>query len=122
MLDNKEIKVKCKVCGRMVPSNDFKLDYRFNTVVCINCIREKDREKEKKEQPVQVEPKKPAGWDNEDIMLEKAYKEKQKDPFIGLSGTALVKCKKCKYEFNYNIDIDRPRTCPYCDMKVRPSS
>lgn len=120
MLSNNDIKVKCKVCGRMDSVENFKMDYRFSTVVCINCIRDKDREKQQKDKLITVEPKKPIGWDNEDIALEKAYKEKKKDPFVGMSGTALVKCRKCSYEFNYNIDSNRPKSCPYCDSKVRP--
>lgn len=113
------LKVRCKACGRMDSPDNFKLDYRFNTVVCSSCIKDKDREKEKKEQPMRVEPVKPAGWDNEDLYLEKAYKEK-KDTFSGLSGITLVKCRKCSFKFNYNIDTNSPKACPYCDSKVKP--
>ena len=88
-MEDKEIKVKCKRCGRQAKTEDFILDPDFKMMVCPLCIKEKRMREEvyselaKKRGKGGVEEeeleKKPAGWDKEDEYLQRAYKRVIKD-------------------------------------------
>lgn len=129
--DYSTIKVKCRNCGKEYPANTFVLDHVYKMVVCPQCV--KDRQKKdliKKEAEKQVSheiAKKPAGWDHDDEMIEKAYAAKQARTG-SLSGSASLvqtpdgkykyRCPRCKYEFAYNKATNTPSHCPYCNWEM----
>ena len=114
-MNNKEIKVKCKRCGKLTNSKDFVLDPDYKMMVCPQCIKEKQMKKEGK-----VEAK-PAGWDKEDEYLEKSQRARMKETVIVRKvGDSRVKykCPKCNYQFLYDMDKKTPTVCPYCSSNI----
>jgi len=127
-MNNKEIKVKCKRCGKLTNSKDFVLDPDYKMMVCPQCIKEKQmkkevyselaKEKEKKEGKVEA---KPAGWDKEDEYLEKTQRARMKETVIVRKvGDSRVKykCPKCNYQFLYDMEKKTPTVCPYCSSNI----
>jgi DNA-directed RNA polymerase subunit RPC12/RpoP len=124
----KQIKSKCKRCGREADSSLFILDPVFKMMVCPECVKERKtqqfsiaKNKAKAENLVkQEEPKpkkeKPAGWDVEDVEAEMAFKKKQaQQTKVEAVGPDKLKytCPKCKYEFVTNTG-KKPARCGYC--------
>ena len=117
------IKAKCKKCGSEVPVEEFVLDHAYKMMVCRNC----SNQRQKKESSFTVKESrrnkpKPAGWDQEDEYLERAYKAKQTGS-VGVTkiDNERVKytCPKCKFSFAYNTVTKRPPRCPFCDLAVK---
>ncbi len=122
-----EIKVKCKNCGMLVPTNELVLDNVFKMMVCRTCVKDrKMREDVHKElgdkKGIQViEEKKPKGWDKDDDMLDKLYREKQKEVVQAekiSDDRVRYTCPKCGYKFQYDILAKKPSKCPYCDSEI----
>ena len=122
-----ESKVKCRRCGGEYMSNQLKLDGVYGMVVCPDCIRgrkakeevQKKRIEEKAKQEANPEPPKPAGWDNEDVLLDKLIKQKEARKTVTFTAPGKVKCRKCAYVFKYDAFSNTPTACPYCGLLVR---
>jgi DNA-directed RNA polymerase subunit RPC12/RpoP len=126
------VKVKCKRCGREFKSDEFVLDPVYKMMVCRDCVKErhaqefsaaktKQREEAKLAMETQIKKEKPAGWDSEDAEIERAYKAKQSSaPKVERIDNERVKytCKKCKYEFVFNVLKRVPGRCPYCSAEI----
>ncbi len=61
----------------------------------------------------------PAGWDETDELIEKAAAAKAaaKEPSGNTTlpdGRIMHSCKKCRYQFKYDPEDNRPNKCPYC--------
>jgi DNA-directed RNA polymerase subunit RPC12/RpoP len=126
------VKVKCKRCGREFKSDEFVLDPVYKMMVCRECVKErksqefaaaktKQREESKAQMEVQIKREKPAGWDAEDAEIERTYKNKQASaPKVERIDNERVKytCKKCKYEFVFNVLKRVPGRCPYCSAEI----
>ncbi|MBN2053116.1 hypothetical protein JW756_06435 [Candidatus Woesearchaeota archaeon] len=127
------VKVKCKRCGREAKSDEFVLDPVYKMMVCRDCVKErrmnefsaakaKQREEAKIKMEEQIKKEKPAGWDAEDAEIERAFKAKQAAaPKIERIDDANVKytCKKCKYQFKFNVLNRMPGRCPYCGGSIQ---
>ncbi|MFA6073108.1 MAG: hypothetical protein WC758_03275 [Candidatus Woesearchaeota archaeon] len=62
---------------------------------------------------------KPADWDETDDLIEKAAAKKavesSSDGTARLAdGRVMHSCRKCKYQFKYDPEDDKPNKCPYC--------
>lgn len=72
--------------------------------------------------PKEPEPAKPAGWDEDDMELERLakYKTNENAPKVEkISDDKLkITCAKCKYRFTYNIHTQTPTSCPYCGREI----
>lgn len=126
------VKVKCKRCGREFKSDEFVLDPVYKMMVCRDCVKERraseftakknqQREESKMAMEAQVKREKPAGWDSEDAEIERAFKAKQSSaPKVERIDNERVKytCKKCKYEFVFNVLKRVPGRCPYCSAEI----
>ena len=128
----RQIKSKCKRCGREAVSTEFTLDPIFKMMVCPECVKERKNQSfmqqrtKAKEQARQAEEvvkkEKPAGWDFDDVEAELAFKKKQATaPKIEKIDKEHVKytCKKCKYEFVISLYKRMPGRCPYCGEGVQ---
>lgn len=81
--------------------------------------------------PKPTEPARPAGWDEDDLELERLSKQKassnadgsaQRVEKVGDDKLKLT-CAKCKYRFTYIISSQTPSSCPYCGREIdRPKS
>jgi hypothetical protein len=123
-----DIKARCKNCGREAPAVEFILDPYFGMMVCQKCFKDRrgkdivsDIKKKANGDLVVTEkkqgPPKPPGWDEEDEYLEKMARMKQQTTVpVKMVGEdkVLYKCKKCSYEFKYDIIKKVPGRCPYC--------
>lgn len=114
------VKARCRNCGKEAPSDQFKLHYKLQQMVCPTCYSGKTQ---KEEQRKREEAPKPAGWDMDDAYLEKVSKvrrQEEKEQFKKIPGTDYVKyaCKNCKYEFRYDVFRKTPRSCPYCNADI----
>jgi DNA-directed RNA polymerase subunit RPC12/RpoP len=61
----------------------------------------------------------PIGWDETDELIEKAAAQKaaKQDPSGNVrlqDGKIMHTCSKCKYQFKYVPEDDKPNKCPYC--------
>ena len=113
------VKVKCKNCGSLANADDFKLDTINARMVCPNCTSKSN----KKEDVIEV-PKKPAGWDQEDEYIERAYKFKKNgtpkfEKIEGSNVYIMYLCEKCQYKFRYNTLKHWPNSCPRCGKDLR---
>jgi hypothetical protein len=66
----------------------------------------------------------PAGWDETDELIEKAANTKTMSKSdTGNAeledGRIMHACKKCKYQFKYDPEDNRPNKCPYCGTAVK---
>ncbi len=123
------VQVKCKNCGNMAPADQFKIDYRFGFVVCPVCQKSNKGKKaeplrpvKKKEEQVKTGPRKqrPVGWDEDDVLLDKLWKEKQhKKGILTKVGAGIMRytCGKCNYSFTFREDR-QPNSCPYCNSAI----
>jgi len=117
-----EIKAKCRKCGKEVPVDDFVLDHVYKMMVCRDCSNERQkREPPLISRPVKRDQSKPAGWDQEDEYLARAYKAK-KTGSVGVTKIdnerVRYTCPKCKFSFAYNIVTKRPPRCPFCNNMI----
>ena len=126
------VKVKCKRCGRDFKSDEFILDPVYKMMVCKECVKErknnefaasklKQSEEHRAAMEAQAKKDRPAGWDAEDAVIERAFKEKQaQTPKVERIDDERVKytCKKCKYEFVFNAMTRVPGRCPYCGAEI----
>jgi len=126
------VKVKCKRCGKEFKSDEFILDPVYKMMVCKECVKErraqefsaaktKQREEAKAVMEAQVKKEKPAGWDSEDAEIERTFKAKQSSaPKVEKIDNERVKytCKKCKYQFVFNVLKRVPGRCPYCSAEI----
>jgi DNA-directed RNA polymerase subunit RPC12/RpoP len=130
-IDYKLIKVKCRNCGKEYPADSFILDHVYKMMVCPQCVKDRQKRevihKEAKQQAEEAKQeeeelkKRPAGWDRDDELLERAYAEKQanKLPIVEISpGKFRYRCQKCRYEFIYNKATKTPSRCPYCNTGI----
>ena len=116
------VKAQCRICGTFAPADQFKLHYKYKSVVCPSCFSGRKAQQEEKKVVVN-EPPKPAGWDKEDEYLEKAQRVRQaeeRSSFEKITGSDQVKCTctSCKYVFKYDPFRKTPKVCPYCDVAV----
>ncbi len=132
--DYGSVKVKCRNCGKDAPANSFVLDHVYRMMVCQQCVKDRQKreilhkqakqELEEAKAKAEEAAKKPAGWDDEDDVIEKAYAEKQakqaKHGEVVEIGGGKVKrsCYKCKYQFVYNPATNTPNRCPYCNASI----
>jgi len=130
-----EIKVKCKRCGKEWDAQKLVLDPVYKMMVCPSCVQERIqpdlKPKEVKKEFVEEikSNKKPAGWDEDDELLEKlnkqkeiVEKEKEKPKIIyeKISDDNLrVQCPNCNYKFKYDLVKNSPKSCPYCNLKIK---
>ena len=132
-----EIKVKCKRCNKEWDAEKLVLDPVYKMMVCPQCVQERIQpsKKPKEMEPQDLEPKitpekkKPAGWDEDDELLEKLNKQKeiiQKDqqkPKVNYeridADNLRVQCPKCSYKFKYDLNKNSPKSCPYCNLKIQ---
>lgn len=132
MVGGSDIKVTCRKCGRSAPADKFVLDNAYKMVVCPSCVNERrDKDKvlrtlqEKKVQETEELKKKPAGWDAEDVYLEKAHKAKEAEIKVLFERLDVEKvrysCPKCNYTFVYNTVKKVPNLCPYCGEVIHTS-
>lgn len=68
----------------------------------------------------------PAGWDETDELIEKAaaMKAAAQSPTGDVrtaDGRIMHTCSKCKYQFKYDPEDDRPNKCPYCGTATKPA-
>lgn len=119
-MDNKDIKVKCKRCGRSANADEFVLDPDFKMMVCPFCIKDK-RMKHEVYVELEKEKEKKNVVDKEDEHLERAYKAKLKQTVkVERIDDEKVKykCPKCGYSFIYNPARNIPARCSYCGSDV----
>lgn len=116
------IKAKCRKCGKEVPVDDFVLDNAYKMMVCKNCSKERcKREFSLTKNEVKKDKPKPAGWDQEDEYLERAYRAKKANAIpVTKIDDERVKyiCQKCKFSFVYNTVTKRPQRCPFCNSEI----
>ena len=123
------VKVKCNRCQNEMFSDEFVIDPDYQMAVCPNCVREKKQKREVwnevSEERKAKEPK-PIGWDEDDELLEKLYRQKQREKEQGTGfksvGFGKIKCDKCGYAFKYSEDLHKPSSCPYCFNPIRRKS
>ncbi|MCX8147016.1 MAG: hypothetical protein N3D84_00955 [Candidatus Woesearchaeota archaeon] len=130
-MEIKGVKAVCRNCGRYVNTNDLILDPVFKMMVCKECVKDrKMREsvhKEAREMRLQkkqqgiIQEEKPAGWDYDDEVIEKAYKMKMKTSVKveKVGNKVKYSCPKCKYTFLYDPEKKKPARCPYCASDIR---
>lgn len=129
-----DIKVICKKCGRPSKASEFVLDPDYKMMVCLQCSKERKSSFGKK--PSSLNPnqredsainntKRPAGWDEDDEMLEKAARrmatktEPPKTQYELIDDENIkLTCPKCEYRFTYNTIRMTPNSCPYCGVKL----
>ena len=74
------------------------------------------------QKPKAPEVPKPAGWDSDDVELERLakYKKSEGAPKVERISDDKLKmtCAKCKYRFTYNIFTQTPTSCPYCGREI----
>ncbi len=114
------VKAQCRICKKEALADQFKYHHQYQMLVCPNCFS--GRTSSQQEKKVE-EAKKPAGWDMEDVYLEKmSHMKKQQNQvsFTKIPGTDLIKltCQHCKYPFKFDVPNKSPRTCPYCDWEI----
>ena len=119
----KDVKVRCRNCGGEAYSDEFKLDNIKGVMVCPNCSNKPSVQLIDKEVEENGVDDKPAGWDEVDDYLEKAYRDKKnKQPEVikAEDGSVYVQCvcKKCQYGFRYNTLKKWPHSCPSCGREV----
>ncbi len=120
------VKSTCKVCGQQAPAEQFKLHYKYRSMVCPACYTGKTeqlRQNDKKKLQEQAREQKPAGWDAEDEYLERISRMRQAEvqaQFSRIPGTVELRCicAHCRYGFRYNPVKNLPRSCPYCNVEV----
>ena len=142
-----DIMVKCRNCGKLAPSSEFVVDTYLKLAVCKACSKgarpsqgqtkivpsqqkmqqqtgPRGLPKEDflfKSKPQQIQDDKPAGWDADDVYLDKLAKTKKENTVKAerlSDGRILYPCMKCKYQFKYSQEKNLPAKCPYCGTTV----
>ncbi|MEK6809397.1 MAG: hypothetical protein AABY40_01865 [Nanoarchaeota archaeon] len=122
-----DLRIQCGSCKGFAPASQFKLHYKFKKVVCPSCFSGRTEQEERKKATAakgeEAQPKKPAGWDKEDELLERMARIKENDlkPKVEkIPGTTLLKfsCQKCNYPFKYDPYRKMPKACPYCNVDI----
>lgn len=117
-------KAKCKKCGKEAAADMFKLHYVHKMMVCPDCFSGRTEQKKALEdKEKKTESPRPAGWDADDVYLEKAARSRKQETssvFKPISGTEYVQCacQNCKYTFRYHPIKKMPWCCPYCNAPV----
>jgi len=116
------VRIKCRNCGRTANSEEFVLDPAYKMVVCPTCVKErKIKESDSYKKISTPEVKRPIGYDEEDVYIEKRYKEKMKDAVVVKKVNdekVQYQCPKCNYKFIYNTLKKTPVSCPYCSRDI----
>ena len=138
------VQVKCRKCGNSAPADQFRVDYRAGYVVCPACLKGQSGKDEKRPIVPKISPLspsssetsagsrkdlpetgprklRPAGWDEDDALADRLWKEKQqqKGQVIRVNDTLMrYTCGKCGYSFTFKQE-KRPLTCPYCNTSLR---
>lgn len=124
-----DMKVKCKRCNRYAKASEFSLDPIYRIMVCPLCVKERKageqvhkevaEMKKKKKQEEDALKSKPAGWDHDDELLERAHKMKSSVHVERIDRNRVnYICPKCKYKFVYDTAAKRPPRCPYCGSEI----
>jgi len=117
-------KAKCRKCGKEAAADLFKLHYAHKMMVCPDCFSGRTEQKKAlEEKEKKGENPRPAGWDADDVYLEKMSrikKEQTRSVFRQIAGTEYVQCtcQSCKYSFRYHPIKKMPWSCPYCNAAV----
>lgn len=120
-----QVKTKCRRCGGEYFSDQLKLDLVYGMVVCPDCIRGRKVQEEVKKKRIedkqkeQEAPPKPAGWDEDDMLLDKLAKQKERNKTVSFIAPGKVKCRKCSFKFNYDEFLNKPPSCPYCGLFIK---
>ncbi len=146
MAMNNSVKINCRKCGQPSESDRFILDPVYKMMVCPRCAQDRKSAASMKrapsaadtraaleakispstQKPKEPEKPKPAGWDEDDLELERLakYKTGESKPRAERISDDKYKvtCAKCKYKFTYNIDNQTPSSCPYCGREVDKST
>ena len=85
--------VECGKCGKMVSSNDVKVDAVNQWYVCLECINSEKVEQKKK------------------------YEHEKMDERKNTTSKVRVACNNCSYKYLYDTWKKYPRECPYCAHK-----
>ena len=139
-----DVPVTCRKCGKKAPASEFSVDPVLKMAICRSCANERKisaRTATGSQPTVRNTPTEmpkpqskpmgqtgglkntpPAGWDAEDDLIEKAAQKKayeRAESGIGDApkledGRIMNTCKKCKYQYKYDPETDRPNHCPYC--------
>ena len=95
---------------------------RINETVTVSFTGQALDDVKKQEVAAQkVEEAKPPGWDEEDVYLEKVCKNREEGKvFVHRIDANKVryKCKKCGFQFAYNVTTNWPSICQYCERPV----
>ena len=129
MMNNNDVKVACRKCGKQVNSSELKLDNYYRMMVCPNCVKQARLEENRKNQPAKIEEdlkietqkSKPVGWDAEDEYLNNAVASKDRATVKVErldAGRVKYTCPKCKYSFAYDTERKHPASCPYCGTQI----
>lgn len=115
MLTNKGVLTKCKRCGKSSLSTEFVLDPVYKTMVCRNCVKERQAGETPSVTPLKAaqtagKPRVTNKITNTPTALESAKEH------ISASSTVKRKkrCSKCGYEYPYNAEKNYPLNCPNC--------
>lgn len=114
------VNATCKVCGSQSPAENYRLHYKYQTVVCPSCFSGKTEKKKQQEEIKKKKESKLPGWDEVDDYLEKSSEVKVSVGKVeDLSEDYLrYSCTKCNFKFKFHKIRKTPYTCPYCDTKV----
>ena len=95
-----DVMVLCKKCGAKSPSSSMKLDIDEGLVICPECVKGKN---------VQKEVQQKAALKKE---MPKAEFEQEKSNKVG------HKCSACGFKFRIDVDNKKPKNCPYCNARI----
>jgi len=102
---HKEVKTKCKKCGRMSPADQFVLDSYERMMICPLCRKEK----EEKSKVIKNEP----------LPAKKQQKQESGIKYVGEDRTKIKHtCARCNHDFVYDTVSKHPKLCPYCGVRL----
>ena len=96
-----DVMVLCKKCGAKAPSSSMKLDIDERLVICQECVKGKN---------VQKEVQQKAALKKEIPILENPEQEK--------SSKVGHKCSACGFKFRVDVENKKPKNCPYCNARI----
>jgi DNA-directed RNA polymerase subunit M/transcription elongation factor TFIIS len=117
------ILARCKRCGNMAPSKDFKIDDELGVMVCNNCFSSSSFKRLNiSRKIVEKNEEKPKSIiiHNDKGLLKNLPSEEKEEKIHEKEGDEKIKyiCDKCGFSFKYNLIKNWPRTCPSCDKPV----